>query len=98
MTAITYFFQLLHVKNNILIIHVSFYIKPTNQESLYMYDIATIPVPYHMNEELIDDTESKYIYTEIKPSTEVLALGMSNQINLGYHDLVHCIQYNIMFF
>ena len=85
-------------KNNTLIIHVSFYIKPINQESLYMYDITTIPVPYHMNEELIDETESKYTYTKIKPTTEILALGRSSQINLGYNDLVHCIQYNIMFF
>ena len=85
-------------KNNTLIIHISFYIKPINQESLYMYDITTIPVPYHMNEELIDETESKYTYTKIKPTTEILALGRSSQINLGYNDLVHCIQYNIMFF
>ena len=85
-------------KDNTLIIHVSFYIKPINQESLYMYDITTIPVPYHMNEELIDETESKYTYTKIKPTTEILALGRSSQINLGYNDLVHCIQYNIMFF
>ena len=46
-------------KDNTLIIHVSFYIKPINQESLYMYDITTIPVPYHMNEELIDETDDK---------------------------------------
>ena len=85
-------------KDNTLIIHVSFYIKPTNQELLYMYDITTIPVPYHMNEGLIDETESKYTYTRIKPSTEILALGRSSQINLDYNDLVHCIQYNIMFF
>ena len=85
-------------KDNTLIIHVSFYIKPINQESLYMYDITTIPVPYHMNEELIDETESKYTYTKIKPTMEILALGRSSQINLGYNDLVHCIQYNIMFF
>ena len=26
-------------KDNTLIIHISFYIKPINQESLYMYDI-----------------------------------------------------------
>ena len=36
---------------------------------LYMYDITTIPVPYHMNDELIDETESKYTYTKIKPTT-----------------------------
>ena len=85
-------------KDNTLIIHISFYIKPINQESLYMYDITTIPVPYHMNEELIEETESKYTYTKIKPTTAILALGRSSQINLDYNDLVHCIQYNIMFF
>ena len=63
-----------------------------------MYDITTIPVPYHMNEELIDGTESKYTYTKIKPTIAILALGRSSQINLDYNDLVHCIQYNIMFF
>ena len=47
-------------KDNTLIIHITFYIKPINQESLYMYDVTTIPVPYHMNEELMDETESKY--------------------------------------
>ena len=51
-----------------------------------------------MNEELIDGTESKYTYTKIKPTTAILALGRSSQINLDYNDLVHCIQYNIMFF
>ena len=66
-----FYFQIFVCKDNTLIIHVSFYIKPINQESLYMYDITTIPVPYHMNEELINDTESKYTYTMIKPSTEV---------------------------
>ena len=51
-----------------------------------------------MNEELIDETESKYTYIKIKPSTEILAMGRSSQINLNYNQLVHCIQYNIMFF
>ena len=61
-----------------------------------MYDIKSIPVPYHMNEELIDDTESKYAYnayTKIKPSTEILAIGSNSQINLDYNQLVHCTQY-----
>ena len=83
-------------KDNTLIIHISFYIKPINQESLYMYNITTIPVPYHMNEELIDATESKYTYIKIKPTTEILAMGRSSQINLNYNELAHCIQYNIM--
>ena len=74
-------------KDNTLIIHISFYIKPFNQEPLYMYDITTIPVPYHMNDELIDETESKYTYTKIKPTTEILVMGRSSQINLNYNEL-----------
>ena len=36
-------------KDKTLVIHISFYIKPRNQEPLFLYDIRTIPVPYHMN-------------------------------------------------
>ena len=79
-------------KDNTLIIYISFYIKPINQELLYMYEITNIPVPYHMNDKLIDETESKYTYINIKPTTEILAMGRSSQINLNYNDLVHCIQ------
>ena len=46
-------------QGNTLMVHISLYIKPINQESLHMYEIKSIPVPYHMNEELIDETESK---------------------------------------
>ena len=42
--------------------------------------------------------ESNYTYTKIKPSTEVVAMGSNSQINLDYNQLVHCIQYNILFF
>ena len=85
-------------KDNTLIVHISFYIKPINQEPLLMYDIKSIPVPYHMNEELIDETESKHTYTKIKPSTEILAIGSNSQINLNYNQLVHCIKYKMLFF
>ena len=78
-------------QDNTLIIHISFYIKPIIQELLLMYDIKTIPVPYHMNEELIDESESKYTYTKIKPSKEILAMGSNSQINLNYNQLVDCI-------
>ena len=52
--------------------------------------MKSIPVPYHMNEDLIDETESKYTYTKVKPSTEILAMGSNSQINLDYNQLVNC--------
>ena len=48
-------------KDKTLVIHISFYIKPMNQEPLFLCDIRTIPVSYHMNEELIDES-GKQIY------------------------------------
>ena len=60
--------------------------------------IRTIPVPYHMNEELIDESESKYTNTKVKPTTRILAMGSNTQINLDYDQLIHCVKYNILFF
>ena len=51
-----------------------------------------------MNEELIDETESKYTYTKLQPTTRILAIGTNTQINLDYEQLVHCVKYNILFF
>ena len=42
-------------KDRTLVIHISFYIKLRNQEPLFLYGFRTIPVPYHMDEELIDE-------------------------------------------
>ena len=51
-----------------------------------------------MNEELIDESESKYTYTKLKPTTRILAMGSNTQINLDYEQMVHCVKYNILFF
>ena len=80
-------------------IHISFYIKPKNQEPLFLYDIKTIPVPYHMNEELIDETESKIYLHQTSTCNKNIGNGKSNtHINLDYEQLVHCVKYNILFF
>ena len=80
-------------KDNSVIVHISFYIKPINQEPLLMYDIKAIPVPFDMNEELVEESESKYIYTKIKSSTEILAMGSNSQVHLDYNQL--CTLYKI---
>ena len=43
--------------------------------ALHLYNLRTVPVPFHMNEEEMDSTESKFTYTKLIPSTEIL--GMS---------------------
>ena len=62
-------------KDKTLVIHISFYIKPKNQEPLFWYDIRMIPVPYHMNEKLIDESESKYTYTKSQTYNKNISNG-----------------------
>lgn len=63
-----------------------------------MYDIKTIPVPYHMNDKLVDKSENKNTYTKIKPSTGVLAMNRKAYVNVQYQDLVYCLKYNVYYF
>ena len=35
------------------------FIRPNLQEPMYVYNVKTIPVPYHINSEMIDETESE---------------------------------------
>ena len=76
-------------KDKTLVIHISFYIKPRNQEQKQGNEHTC---------ELIDESESKYTYTKLEPTTRILAMGSNTQINLDYEQLVHCVKYNILFF
>ena len=52
-----------------------------------------------MNEELINETESKYTYTNNKPTTEVFVLWRCSQINHIMTMIWHIVfQYTIFFF
>ena len=41
-----------------------------------------------MNEELIDETESKYTYTRLQPTTRILAMWKQHSNHLDYEQLV----------
>ena len=49
--------------DGILGVFVPLFIKPNLQEPMYVYNVKTIPVPYHINLEMIDETESENGYT-----------------------------------
>ena len=85
-------------KDRTLVIHISFYIKPKNQEPLFLYDIRTIPVPYHMNEELIDETEVNIPTPNLNLQQGYWQWEATLKINLDSEQLVHCVKYNILFF
>ena len=74
----------------ILAIQVPLFVKPRLQVPLLLYQLQTVPVPYHMNEEMIDMDESKYTYTWLKPSTPMLAMSKDTYIGIREEHLKRC--------
>ena len=62
-----------------------------------LFNIKSIPVPFHVNEALVDENESKYTYTQVPTTTEILAMSSDTNINLDYKELSQCIKFSILY-
>ena len=65
---------------------------------MYVYNVRTIPVPYHINSKMIDATESEKAYTQIIPDTEMVAMNRDTYINVDHSELKQCIKFSVMHF
>ena len=65
---------------------------------MYLFDLTSVPVPYHMNPQLIDEHESKDVYTWIKPEQELLAMSSNSYISLDKKNLASCIKISNNYF
>ena len=79
-------------------IQIPLFIKLKLQEPLYLYNIRSIPVPFHINQDMIDETESEFTYTHVAPSTELLAMSSDTYINLERNQLEQCIKFGMVYF
>ena len=84
--------------DGILGVFVPLFIRPNLQEPMYVYNVRTIPVPYHINSKMIDATESEKAYTQIIPDTEVVAMNRDTYINVDHSELKQCIKFSVMYF
>ena len=69
--------------DGILGVFVPLFIRPNLQEPMCVHNVKTIPFPYHINSEMIDETESENAYT---------------YINVGQSELKQCIKLTVMYF
>ena len=83
---------------NMVVLQIPIYIKPITQKPLLMYKIKTIPVPYHINEKMIDSTESNYTYTEIIDTAEMIAMSDETYVDVKIDDLNQCIKISTVYF
>ena len=82
--------------DGILGVFVPLFIRPNLQEPMYVYNVKTIPVPYHINLEMIDETESENGYTQIIPDTEIVAMNRDTYINVNQSELKQCTKFSVM--
>ena len=83
---------------DILGVFVPLFIRPNLQEPMYVSNVKTIPVPYHFNSEIIDETEREKAYTQIIPDTEMAAMNRDTYINVDQSELKQCIKFSVMYF
>ena len=84
--------------DGILGVFVPLFIRPNLQEPMYVYNVKTIPVPYHINAEMEDETENENAYTQIIPDTEMVAMNRDTYINVDQSELKQCIKFSVMYF
>ena len=83
---------------NMIFLQIPIYIKPVTQKPLLMYKIKTILVPYHINEKMIDSTESNYTFTEIIDTAEMIAMSDETYVDVKIDDLDQCIKISTVYF
>ena len=79
-------------------IQVPLLIKPRLQESLFLYNLRTMPVPFHMNKELMETGESEYTYTEVIPSSEMIAMSSDTYLGMNKVQLDQCMKVSVVYF
>ena len=87
-----------HYSKGQLLVHIPLYIKPVLQEPLFLFDVKTVPVPFHMNPDLVDDSESEFAYTQVQPMTKLLGLSSDTSLNIKHSQLTKCVVYNHFYF
>ena len=91
---VTWFYRLPLIsyayEKGIIGISIPIFVKPRLQKTLQTYQLKAIPVPYHINQDMIDDTESADTYNLLTPTSELLAISSDTNVGLKKSDLDRC--------
>ena len=66
--------------DGMLILQIPIYIKHYQQQTLELFSLQTVPMPYHPNRKSSDDNHA---YTWLKPDHDMLAMSSSTYLALG---------------
>ena len=77
---------------NMLGVHIPLFVQHHTQKALDLYHLQTVPVPYHINQELIEDQsrgnhEMDQSYTQLQPKHDLLTMSYSTYIPLDHVEI-----------
>ena len=81
--------------DGMLILQIPIYIKHYQQQTLELFSLQTVPVPYHPNRKSSDDSHA---YTWLKPDRDMLAMSSSTYLALDSKQLPNCRKFNITYY
>ena len=80
--------------DGMLILQIPIYVKHYQQQTLELFSLQTVPVPYHPNSKSSDD---KQAYTWLKPDHDMLAMSSSTYLALDSKQLPNCRRFSTIF-
>ena len=81
--------------DGMLILQIPIYIKHYQQQTLELFSLQTVPVPYHPNSKSSDD---KQAYTWLKPDHDMLAMSSSTYLALDSKQLPNCRRFSTIYY
>ena len=88
---------------NMLGVHIPLFVQHHTQKALDLYHLQTVPVPYNINQELIEDQskgnhEMDQSHTQLQPKHDLLAMSYSTYIPLDHVEIQNCFKFGNMYF
>ena len=81
--------------DDMLILKFPIYVKHYQQQTLELFSLQTVPVPYHPNRKLLDENHT---YTWLKPDHDMLALSSSSYQALDSKQLPNCKRFSTTYY
>ena len=81
--------------DGMLILQIPIYIKHYQQQTLELFSLQTVPVPYHPNSRSSDDN---HIYTWLKSDHDMLAMSSSTHLALDSKQLPNCRRFSTIYY
>ena len=81
--------------DGMLILQIPIYIRHYQQQTLELFSLQTVPVPYHPNSKSSDD---KQAYTWLKPDHDMLAMSSSTYLALDSKQLPNCRRFSTIYY